>query len=119
MQPLPKVGNMLRGIFRITKMCDEKFRWLAFEDRRKGLLPHCEINIRRRGRRHDVWAVRDANPSGIPCERDALSLIKIGDMVRGVARSVNDIELSRAHGNGFCTFQDVNVLLGDRKGFAE
>ena len=110
---------MLRGIFRITKMCDEKFRRLAIEDGREGLLPHVEINIRRRSRRHDVRAVRDADSGGISGERNAFSLIKIGDVVRGVARSINNLEFSRAHHQRFCAIQDLNILLGDRKGLAE
>ena len=97
MQSLPEVRDMFRGIFRIAKMGDEKFRRMTIQDRGEGLLPYRKINVRRRCCRHDVWAVRDANPSGIPGERHAVSLIKIGDVVRSVARSINNVKFPRAH----------------------
>src|ERR1700730_17597658 len=119
MQPLPKVSDMLRGIFRITKVCDEKSRGSTIEYRGEGIFPHGKINIRRRCCWHDVWAVRDANSGGITGERDAFSLIKIGNVVGGVARSINNVDFSRAYHKGFCAIQDLNILLRDCKGFAE
>src|ERR1700676_5755442 len=101
MQALAKIGDMLRGIFRITEVCDEKFRRSTIEDRGERLLPYYKINIRWRCCRHNIRAIRDADSGGVACECHAILLIKIRDMVRRVARSINNIKFSRAHGKSF------------------
>src|ERR1700675_677045 len=119
MQALAEVGDMLRGVFRITKMCDEKSRRPAIENRGEGLFPHRKINVRRRSCGHDVRAVGDANPRSVPRECDTVLLIKIRDMVRRVARSINNIKFSRAHEKSFSAFENLNILFGYRMCFAE
>src|SRR5580700_6824375 len=119
MQALSEVGDMLRRVFRITKVCDEESSGLTIEDVGERLLPHRKINIRGRSRGHDVWPVGDADSGGIAGERHALSLLKIGEVVRGVARSINNVDLSRAHGKSFSAVEGLNILLPDRQCFAE
>src|SRR3984957_17488331 len=119
MQSLPEVRDMFRGIFRIAKMGDEKFRRMTVQDGSEGLFPCRKINVRRRCCRHDVWAVGYANPGSIPGERHAVSLVKKRDVMRSVARSINNLKFPRAHRNSFRAVEGLNILLRDRKCFAE
>ena len=55
----------------------------------------------------------DTNSRGVSDEGDGFGGIEKSDMVRGVARRVEHLQLTRAQGQGFATFKRVKIRSGN------
>jgi hypothetical protein len=61
----------------------------------------------------------DRNACGIPDKGNAIHRFEIGDVVGGVAGSVDDLELMRTESEALAAFEWIEVYGGNRQKFAE
>src|ERR1700676_2810939 len=100
-------------------MREEQTPGAARQDGRKGRIPQAEIDIwRRRGRKNER-AVLDADPGGVSDEGNAAVVVEIADMVGGVPRGIDHVELAHSEGEGLAAFEDAKIFRRHREGLAE
>jgi hypothetical protein len=61
----------------------------------------------------------DADAGRIAHKGDALTLVEVTDVMRGVAWGVDDFEFSPAESKRFSSFEDAEIRFGHRKIFAK
>jgi len=62
---------------------------------------------------------RDANAGGVTNKGDTFGGIEVRDVMRSVARGVQDTQFPRAKRQSFAAMNDVQVILRDRKKITE
>src|SRR6266403_3649890 len=98
---------------------EKKPRRFALQDGGEGLIPDLQIDVRRRSRRHSVGNSLDAHAGRIANKRDAFCLVEITDVMRCMARCIDDFELARAERKCFAAFEDAQILRWNGKSFSE
>lgn len=119
MESVAEERDVLWGIFGEAKVGEEEACGTAIEDGVERLIPDGEVDIGWRSGGHDVGAVGDADACSVSGEGHAFLRIEIGDVVAGVAGSVEDFEIALTERYRFAAFEDVDILFGDRERFAE
>src|SRR6266404_3354529 len=100
-QPFAKQQYMLCRISGESEVREKEARRLAFQDRGERVLPNLEINVRWRGSGHHVGMALDAYTGGVAHECNALVVIEVADVMRSVARRIDDFEFTRAERERF------------------
>src|SRR5215472_13033361 len=93
-QPLPELRDVRGGVFGESKMRQEQTLWLALQNPGEGGIPERQVDIRRGRGRHHVRVPFDAYPRRVAHEGDALDVLEIADVVRGVARRVGHLDFA-------------------------
>ena len=108
-----KGGDVRGGILGKAVVRKEEALGFARENFREGFIPHREIDIGRRRGGKNVGAVVDADSGGVSDEGDAIELIEVADVMRSMARRVNNFDFARAEFESFASGEDTEILLRD------
>src|SRR6266446_10276218 len=101
---------MLGRIFGESEVREKEARGFAFQDRGERILPNLQINVRWRSSGHHVGMALNAHTSGVAHKGDTLVVIEVADVMRSVARRINDFKFARAERERFASFEDAKVF---------
>src|SRR5207237_7932495 len=90
-QPLAELRDVCGGVFGKSKMRQKQTVWFALQNPCEGGIPERQVDVRRRRGRHHVRLPFDAYPCRVTHEGDALDVLEIADVVRGVAWRVGHL----------------------------
>lgn len=114
MQSLAVTGDMERRVVRKRKVSEEKPPGMQSGNDIQGGVPEFDGNVgRRSGRKNEGMAV-DGNPRGITDEGDSFGLVKIGNVMMGVAGGIKNLETTRRKLEEFTALQGIKI--GGRDG---
>src|SRR5260370_31552902 len=119
MQPFAKQQNVFGRIIGVTEVREKEARGFTLEDCGEGSIPDPEIDVGRWSGGHDEGIPLDAHSRGIANEGDVFRLIEVADVVRGMARRVDDFDSPRAEREGFTALEDAQILPRNGKSFTE
>jgi hypothetical protein len=112
-------GDVRCGIVGPREVGEEEARGLALENCLEGFVPERQIDVGRGRSRINVREVVDADAARVADESDALVGVEIGDVMRGVAGRIGDVEFAGAKRECLAAFEDLQIFLRDGKCFAK
>jgi len=118
-QPLLELRDVRGGVFGKSKVRQKQTLWLALQNPGEGGIPERQVDIRWRRGRHHVRVPFDAYPRRVAHEGDALEVLEIADVVRGVAGRVSHLDFARAERNRLATFEDSQIRFRHGQRFTE
>src|SRR5215831_5500156 len=102
-----------------TEMRQKQAARMKLRDGVEGGHPEFQGYVWRRSGRQDEAVAFDADARSVPYKGHAIGGIEIGDVVRGMARSVEDAQLARAQRECFSPFKDAQIGPGHGEEVAE
>ena len=100
-------------------MREEETPWVQFIDGLEGGIPEFQLNVgRRRGRKNERVSF-NADAGGIADKRHAFARLKVGHVMRGVAGSIEHLQLPRTKRKSFTAMEQVKIVFGHRQEVAE
>src|ERR1700752_5146832 len=94
MQAFPVIGDMQGGVIRKREMGEEKPPWFEAGYGVERGVPKFKGDVRRRSGGENEWMAVNRDSRGIADEGDAIRGIKVCDVMRSVAGSIENLELA-------------------------
>jgi len=118
-QALAVSGDVNVGIMGKREVGEKQFVGMKAGNEIERGIPRFDGNVGRWSDGKNEGMTVDGDAGGIADKRDGVVRIEIADVVRSVARSVEDTELASTEPDGFAALEDLKVVNGDGQKYTE